>query len=120
MTRSTNLHPSSPFSPWVDRAEAFVAPGNNWPPAIKHRAPKSIDGDRKGNVQVLTSDGWELARWDDVVPATAWQHTPRWRLPDRASELLGQLVLLVGSRQPITTEIQELVSEIRKALAVLP
>jgi hypothetical protein len=120
MTRLTNLYPSSPFSPWVDRAEAFVAPGDNWPRAIKHRAPEAIDGDRKGNVQVLTSDGWELARWDDVVPGKGWQHTPSWKLPDRAAGLLTQLVLLVGSRQPITTEIQQLVSGIRKALAVLP
>jgi hypothetical protein len=93
----------------------LVKPGQ-WPLGMIHRQPKAIDGDRKGNVQVLTTDGWELARWDEVVAGTPWQHTPSWKLNERADELLSQLVVLVGSRQPITFEMQELLQQIRGAL----
>lgn len=108
-------NPSGRLEPGED--PVLVEPGQ-WPLGIVHRSPRAIDGDRKGNVQVLTSDGWQLARWDDVaiVRDRGWQHTPSWTLPDRADELLSQLVVLVGCRQPITHEMQELVREIRGAL----
>ena len=100
-------------------AAAPDAPGI-WPPGISYRVPDAIDGDRKGNVQVLTSDGWELARWDDVVLGAVWQHTPSWTLRQRADELLNNLVFVIGSRQSITPEIQQLVAGIRAALEGLP
>lgn len=102
----------------LEPGDAPSAEPGGWPLGIVHRSPKAIDADRNGNVQVLTEEGWQLARWDDVVVVRGrgWQHTPLWTLRDRGKELIDQLVLLIGSRQPLTFEMQELLREIRGAL----
>lgn len=120
---AAHLHRLQMLQPGDDTpADHGPLPGPLPQRGITHRDPKAIDADRNGNVQVLTFEGWQLARLDDVETISnlgfhlGWQHTPGWKLRDRGNELLDKLVVLIGSRQPITFEMQELLREMRGAL----
>ncbi len=117
--------PSPQWSAAAERAAASVDEVPHWPPPITERPPTEIDADRNHQVQVITTEGWQLAHWADVAAWSnggtgGWQHTPIWQLRrepnESALELLNRLVLAVGCRQPITHEIRELVGGLREVL----
>lgn len=116
MTLPMNEQPS-----WKKLVDAAVKWETHscWPTPITFRQPAAFDADQNQNVQVLTSAGWELCRWEDVDSrgGCGWQHTPIWTpQPFIDQKLRNEL----GELERIKGEIKDLLSAFQTALEKRP